>query len=74
MLDCPDQCSTSGRYIDGYRQAEKDLELSWQDLATIEKLSAEFIKRNHIPMSDEEFYTEVLKRFKNLKKGKNYEN
>ena len=51
-------------YQQGYHQAEKDLELTWEDLATIEKLGDDFIKQNHTPMSDEEFYKEVLKRFK----------
>ncbi|MEE1145422.1 MAG: hypothetical protein UHS32_01450 [Bacteroidaceae bacterium] len=51
----------------GYHQAEKDLELTWEDLATIEKLGVDFIKQNHTPMSDEEFYKEILKRFKERK-------
>ena len=51
-------------YYEGYLQAEKDLELGWEDLATIEKLGDDFIKHNQTPMSDEEFYKEVLKRFK----------
>lgn len=51
-------------YYEGYYQAEKDLELTWEDLATIEKLGDDFVKQNHTPMSDEEFYKEVLKRFK----------
>lgn len=54
-------------YIDGCHQAEKDLELTWEDLATIEKLGNDFIKQNHTPMSDEEFYKEILKRFKERK-------
>ena len=42
---------------------KEGLELTWEDLATIEKLGDDFIKQNHTPMSDEEFYKEVLKRF-----------
>ena len=63
-------------YEKGYHQAEKDLELTWEDLATIEKLGDDFVKQNHTPMSDEEFYKEVLKRFRILKKrkGNNYGN
>ena len=57
-------------YIEGYEQAEKDLELSWEDLATIGKLGDDFIKHNHTPMSDEKFYKEVLKRFKDFKERK----
>ena len=51
-------------FIKGYHQAEKDIELTWEDLATIEKLGDDFIKHNQTPMSNEEFYKEVLKRFK----------
>ena len=50
-------------YEEGYHQAEKDLELSWEDLATIEKIRDDFVKHNQTVMSDEEFYKEVLKRF-----------
>ena len=57
-------------YYEGYYQAEKDLELTWEDLATIEKLGDDFVKQNHTPMSDEEFYKEVLKRFKYFKERK----
>ena len=51
-------------------EAEKDLELTWEDLATIEKLGNDFFKQNHAPMNDEEFYKEVLKRFKDYKEMK----
>lgn len=61
-------CIACSNYIEGYHQAEKDLELTWEDLATIEKLGDDFVKQNHTPMNDEEFYKEVLKRFK-LQKG-----
>lgn len=54
-------------YKEGYRQAEKDLELTWEDLATIEKLGDDFVKHNQMPMNDEEFFKEILKRFKDLK-------
>ena len=54
-------------YIEGYEQAEKDNELTWKDLATIEKLAGDFFKQNHKPMSDEQFYKEILKRFKERK-------
>ncbi len=55
-------------FLNGYRQAEKDLELTWKDLATIEKLGDDFVKQNHTPMSDEEFYKEILKRFNKNKR------
>ena len=54
----------------GYEQAEKDLELTWEDLATIEKIGDDLVKHNQTPMSDEEFYKEVLQRFKESKKNK----
>lgn len=57
-------------FIEGYQQAEKDLELTWEDLATIKKLGDDFVKHNHTPMSDEECYKEVLKRFKEYKVNK----
>ena len=51
----------------GYKQAEKDLELTWEDLAIIKQLSDDFVKHNQTPMSDEEFYKEIVKRFKERK-------
>lgn len=57
-------------FIAGYRQAEKDLELTWEDLATIEQLSDDFVKQNHTPMSDKEYYQEILKQFNKERKLK----
>jgi hypothetical protein len=57
-------------FIDGYHQAEKDNELTWEDLATLEKLGVDFIKQNHTPMSEEEFYKKVLKQYKDYKERK----
>lgn len=54
-------------YKQGYRQAEKDNELTWEDLATIEKLGDDLSSTTTRFMSDEEFYKEVLKRFKERK-------
>lgn len=51
-------------YKEGYRQAEKDLELSWEDIKVIERL----LGFDNIIESPKEFYQEVLKRFKDLKK------
>jgi len=62
-----DPYSMGRAYAEGYHQAEKDLELTWEDLVTIEKLGDDFIKQNHTPMSDEEFYKEVLKLYKERK-------
>lgn len=51
-------------YIEGYHQAEKDLELTWEDLALVEKIGKDFMRENDTPMNDEEFFGEVLKRYK----------
>ena len=50
-------------YEKGYQQAEKDLELTWKDMKLIWNIIDEIMDN----MSEEEFYQEVLKRFKNLK-------
>lgn len=55
----------------GYKQAEKDLELTWQDIALIETISKEFIKNNTTPMTDQDYYQEVLKRFNEKKEETN---
>lgn len=68
MLDYPDQCSKSGRYIDGYRQAEKDLELGWKDMSSLkvllDEVENEFKKGQHEDKDYIEYCKEVLKRFK----------
>lgn len=51
-------------FIEGYLQAEKDLELSWEDIKAIEKL----LGFDNIIESPKEFYQEVLKRFKSYGK------
>ena len=51
------------KYIEGYHQAEKDLELTWEDIKVIEKL----LGFENIIESPKEFYQEILKRFKDLK-------
>ena len=69
ILDYPDQCSISGRYIDGYHQAEKDLELTWEDLKMIDDISDNVYAECDVEMFDEkEYYQEVLKRFKETKR------
>ena len=50
-------------FIEGYHQAEKDLELTWEDIKAIEKL----LGFDNIIESPKEFYQEVLKRFKDYK-------
>ncbi len=72
MLDFPDQCSESGRYIDGYRQAEKDLELTWEDMMIIHKCIKDAMNYKLYKMMEgvegqKEVYEDVLKRFKERK-------
>ena len=60
-------------YIKGYHQAEKDLELTWEDLALIRlAFDATEDNINHgclkISPMTKEYYEEVLKRFKERKK------
>ena len=56
-------------FIEGYHQAEKELELTWEDLKTLDDISYDVYDECDVGMFDEkEFYQEILKRFKNLKK------
>lgn len=62
-------------FIDGYQQAEKDLELSWEDIPKIFQISEElktswWFRDNEQTklIGTQPFWEEVLKRFKNLKK------
>ena len=62
-------------YKEGYHQAEKDLELSWKDMAEIVKIAnlLEIEWLNGTPwdgIRDWGFYQEVLKRFKDYKERK----
>jgi hypothetical protein len=58
----------------GYHQAEKDLELTWEDIQNIRFIIAEMMKEcfteNMSWNTHEEFSKEVLKRFKYFKEGK----
>ena len=60
------------RYVKAYHQAEKDLELTWEDVHAIAIIEDRLI--HELSLDDQalpqtrEFYQEVLKRFKNLKK------
>jgi len=60
-------------FIEGYHQAQKDLELTWEDVHAIaiieDKLIHELCLDDQTLPQTQEFYTEVLKRFK-LRKGK----
>jgi len=50
-------------YFEGYNQAEKDLELSWQDIVMIDKLLID-LGMMFPCKSTPDYYQEVLKRFK----------
>jgi len=55
-------------FIEGYHQAEKDFELTWEDIREIYCITLNL--REHLGASvfGEPLYQEVLKRFKKLKK------
>ena len=50
-------------YYEGYEQAEKDLELGWEDIKTIDKLLNQCVDYSNP-------YQEVLKRYKDFKERK----
>ena len=53
-------------YEEGYHQAEKDLELSWEDIETIQEMANKYCK--HHSCEPRFFvYSEILKRFKERK-------
>lgn len=59
-------------FIEGYRQAEKDLELTWNDMRELHIIFTEVdveIELGQIDIKTETlgYYQEVLKRFKDLK-------
>ena len=59
-------------FIEGYHQAEKDLELTWDDMMTIHKCIKDAMNFKLYKMMEgmegqKEVYEEVLKRFKDLK-------
>ena len=56
-------------FIEGYQQAEKDNELTWEDLKMIDDISDNVYAECDVEMFDEkEYYQEVLKRFKETKR------
>ena len=59
-------------YIKGYHQAEKDLELTWEDIADILDVTDVIANDDSMEvrlktMSEEEYCQEVLRRFKERK-------
>ena len=74
-----DEFNTSSAYcgfIKGYHQAEKDLELTWEDLKLLQDISNEVfaevangsVDYYQIYPTEQSFLEEVLKRFKEIKK------
>ena len=55
-----------GAFVKGYMQAEKDLELNWQDIQRIVKIADQIVdedRRKFMAMEDEDYYKEVLARY-----------
>ena len=61
-------------YIKGYKQAEKDLALTWQDIQTIAKIFHNLVFTISAVDPVENIYEEVLKRFNKYKEVKNEDN
>lgn len=58
-------CIACSNYIEGYNQAEKDLELTWEDCARIDDIAIRLDGLEEVRyMTNKEFYQEVLKQFK----------
>ena len=63
-------CIKCGNYIKGYQQAERDLELGWEDMRDIYCIALNL--REHLGASvfGEPLYQEVLKRFNKERREK----
>ena len=58
-------------YAKGYRKAEKNLELTWEDLKTLDDISDDVYAEYDVEiLSMKKYYQEVLKRFKDFKERK----
>ena len=57
-------CIECGNYIEGYHQAEKDLELTPEDISIIREILCGMI--GYPMMTDKEVCKEVLRRFKEI--------
>jgi len=53
-------------FLKGYHQAEKDLELTWEDIEAIDQIFTDVFKDGFDVITNS-YYQEVLKRFKDLK-------
>lgn len=60
-------------YIEGYHQAEKDLELTWEDVSLLRSILFDVEHEGFTNFPYEEFCKEVLKRFKAQKGNTNGE-
>jgi hypothetical protein len=66
-------CSSKDAFLLGYHQAEKDLELTWEDMRELYIIFAEvdveteLCKADNIKSETIGYYQEVLKRFKTEK-------
>ena len=56
-------CFACSNYIEGYHQAEKDLELTYDDICEIMEIREDVLETD----SYENLYEEILKRFKERK-------
>ena len=54
-------------YIEGYHQAEKDFELTWEDVSLLRSILFDVEHEGFTKFPYEEFCKEVLKRFKETK-------
>ena len=62
-------CSSKDVFLLGYHQAEKDNELTWEDIETIQEMANKYCKY-HSCEPRIFVYSEVLKQFKYLKERK----
>jgi hypothetical protein len=67
--------SVCAEYIEGYHQAEKDSELTWEDMRELYIIFAEVdteieLNMTNITAETLGYYQEVLKRFKDFKERK----
>lgn len=60
------------KFMEGYRMAEEDLELTWEDVREIQHLLDVVWSEQDItaPIDEDTIYKESLKRFKEAKYGK----
>ena len=68
-------CHLREGFIEGYQQAEKDLELTWEDMMAIHRCIKDAMNYHLYKMLEgtegqKTVYQEVLKRFKNFKERK----